>query len=331
MPGGLLNLIAAMSGHNKIQGGPQATSIDPETGQQVFTYNPYKAKGGFLSLYGTGRRNADRLNAEIGGQAFLGQEEGKRRMGEIKEKGTQERLTKDQEYQLQSLLGKERADQIIAEINARSAASDKEIKTKQRAEVLGKGGIPYDEQTAEVFSRLLSDPRMQNLAEEESIRNKVLTSPQVRESAITSQVQENLAPLFKNQASTVMNVPPNYVSRFQNITPEKPLGEPSYVQGKEEVQTVEQKGGITKTNKETGEPFTIAGDTKVTRGYKPFISPETKNRAAMMPPMPGSMPPTNNVLTAPPVNNRGTSNLTTPEEMQQLLELMMRIKQQQPR
>lgn len=329
MPGGLLNLIAAMSGHNKIQGGPQATSIDPETGQQVFTYDPYKAKSGFLSLYGTGRRNADKLNAEIGGQAFLGQEEGKRRMGEIKEKGTQDRLTKDQEYQLQSLLGKERADQIISEINARSAASDKEIKTKQRAEVLGKGGIPYDEQTAEVFSRLLSDPRMQNLAEEESIRNKVLTSPQVRESAITSQVQENLAPMFQNEARSAMNVAPNNVTRFRNITDANPQGQPSYLRGPEEYQTVQQVGGITKMNKETGEPYTVGGDTKVTKGYKPYISPETRNRAAMMPPMPGSMPPTNNVLTAPPVNNRGTSNLTTPEEMQQLLELMMRIKQQQ--
>lgn len=286
---GILNLIAELSGHNKVSGGPTASTN--AAGEQVFTYSPFDAKKGFLSRYGSGRNTADELNARIGGEAFLGQEEGKRRIKEIElggkeqrlseqERGTQDRLTQAEKHKLESLLGKERASQIIDEIKERGGQDRQTQTEKQHGDVLGKRGITFSPANASAHDIALTPKLMQNAILEEEMNTGILANPRVTESAITGAEQKNLQSLFQNQQLSEVNAGPNQISTFQELTPDKPLGARKRVEGPKEFNTINQTGGYTDPSGNT-----MGGKATITRGYKgggifPMVDPKLMEEAA---------------------------------------------------
>jgi len=253
----LMQLIAALSGQNDVQGGPSVT-IDPKTGQQVFTYNPFTAKKGFLSNWGTGGDRASVLNAQIGGQAFLGQEEGKRRQQEILTTAEQNKQLEQLRATLESKLGKEKADQIMEELILR-----------QNLDVLNRGDIPYDKQTAEVYKRALTDPRIANLLAQEKVKSEVLTSPQGQKAAVLGGIAQNLAPVMANQRMSEIMAGPNTSGVFTKFDVANPLGTPQKIVGPQLQQTVTQTGGTPYTDEATGQTSILGGKATATSGYTP--------------------------------------------------------------
>lgn len=323
MPG-LLNLIAALSGHNDVQGGPIATT-DPVTGEQVFTFNPYTAKGGFLSNFGTGRRMSDEMNARIGGDAFLQQEQGKRaralqkeagiieeghiakrgeqNIAQEKERGTQDRLTAQEKHKLESLLGKEKAQQIYDEIDLRYKLGVKEAKSKQHMDVLAKEGLPYSEEMVRsmtedsgspadgTFMPSLATQRLKNAMARESIADEVLTSPQGRKAAVFGGIQDNLKQAFINQRMSEMQMAPGSTGQYRDVFAKPPYGEPRRLEGKTPFETVEQVGGVTMQvmDPNTGElvPQTVGGKAIKTKGYSgggnfPYADPTLMSKASTL-------------------------------------------------
>lgn len=139
----IMSLLQNLFGDQSVSGGPQ---FDPVTGK--FNYQQFQSKPGFFNK--PGQRRASELNQISAIPAFLNQQQGdineqlqkliqSGALEQIHAKGGEERLTQKEHDAFTSVLGKEKAEQLIKEIEARGGQERMTQKQKYELDsVLGK-------------------------------------------------------------------------------------------------------------------------------------------------------------------------------------------------
>lgn len=318
----IMQILAAAKGYNETEGGPQLRTMPDGTEQWVFT--PATAKKGFLSRWGTGRAQANALNAQIGGEAYLQQEKGKQSKEEIKLQGTQNKEIEMLRSKLADEIGEKTANRAITLMIKTAEENRRTNREQQHNEVLGKAGVVNrGNEDVETYGRALNDPMIRNSLARTRLGTDIATSPE----ALAGGRAAAVAPVFENFAKGSFNTPDGTITTIPSRD-WRELGNLSLspqVIGSGRESVISQ--GPPRETVFGGKVFTEPGEqratTKTTPGYNRIpVNPDLIRQAGTIPPPPANTFNPNDRL-------QGLNPATLdPQMLKTLIDLYMQQQQQ---
>lgn len=254
--GGILGLIGALTGAGDLEGGLETMP------DGAVSYKPATVKHPFIDRLagGQGGARADELNRMILGMKYGNQLEqeniklkGDEERKTIGKSGEEQRLTNKQKADLESILGKEHADQVIKEVETRGKVEKDVSSHKQILDTMGKSGIPYSEQNAQVFDKALTDPRIRALLGQVQAESDTYSSPEGQDALRRGILAQSLASEVKNTKDLTTQTGVNTLTTMPTGPGFAPINPMIQISGPRESKTVTEAGGF--TDPKTGMTF----------------------------------------------------------------------------